>query len=185
MTGVKRCRVCKESLSPVNWNITSEKKNDKICKSCKSKELKSIVVEVTSEKRGGHTITRSGSKAPVITVDNADQTSIKEMIRDTELFRIEEVLKLIVPGNEDKVRKVGIDYLLKVNDLLNARQLAEVVNQANLMMRQTGVEDCEKLKVAIALRNFISSKDGKKDKPMSFEEIMKGRGVGEIEIDEI
>ena len=183
MTEEKRCRVCNFPLHNGNWSETRRKKHDNICKLCKAKELKEIVVPETSVHKEGYTIKRVGQKAPTICASNTCVTSIKDMINATELYRIEQVLKLVVIGNDDKVRKVSIDYLLKVNDLLTSKQLAEVVNEANRLMSQPSVDDEIKLRVAISLRNFVSTKEGKTSKPKSYEELLKGDD-GEIEIDD-
>ena len=132
----------------------------------------------------GYSIVRMGHKAPTISVDGTFKISLKDIINSTELYRMEQVLRLIVAGNDDKVRRIGIDYLLKVNDLLTDEQLADVVNQANLMMLQAGVDDETKLRVAISLRNFAAAKDGKTEKVKSYEELIK-EPSGEIEIDEV
>ena len=182
MTEEKRCRKCRTILGEGNWNKGSKSRNDNICKTCKNKELKGIEVKVIAEEMDGHTITRVGAKAPVITAKPGKKISLNKMIKDTELFRIGEVINLLAPGNEDKDRKVAIDYLLKVRDLLTDPQKVQVVNHANSMIMQAGVEDSFKLKVAIALRNFVSIKDGKKEKKLSYEEIM--RNDGEITIGE-
>ena len=183
MTEGKRCRKCSVLLNATNWNQSSRKKNDNICKNCKGRELRAIEPKVVVEEKDGHTITTVGNKAPVVTVKPGEILSLKRMIEDTELFRIEEVIKFLLPGNEDKDRKVAVDYLLKVKDLLTDPQKVQVVNLANSMIMQAGVEDSFKLKVAIALRNFISAKDGKKEKKLSYEEIM-AKGAGEITIGE-
>jgi len=179
----KRCRVCNFPLHSNNWSETRKKKNDYICSLCKSKELKSIVVPETIVDKEGYTISRVGQKAPTICATNTCNISIKDMINATELYRVEQVLKLIASGTDAKVRKVCIDYLLKVSELLTSEQLASVVNEANLMMLQAGVDDEIKLKVAITLRNFVSTKEGKTGKPKSYEELLKG-DKGEIEIDD-
>ena len=183
MMETKNCRVCHLVLTTANWSENRKKKNDYMCKACKAKELKEIRVETTEVMKDGHSIERRGNSAPVITINDVDKIDIKKMIRDTELFRIEQVMRLIRAGNKDNVRKVGIDYLLKVSDLLIPEQAVEVINEANKMIKQTGVEDAFKLKVAIALRNFIATREGKADKPLSYEEILQ-KG-GEIDIDEV
>lgn len=136
------------------------------------------------ENMAGHTITKIGNKAPVISAKPGETLSLKRMIEDTELFRIEEVIKFLISGNEDKDRKVAVDYLLKVKDLLTDSQKVQVVNLANSMIMQAGVEPIFKLKVAIALRNFVSTKDGKKEKKLSYEELVEKGTVGEITIGE-
>lgn len=183
MTEEKRCRICNFPLHNGNWSETRQKKNDYICSLCKAKELKSIVVPETNVHKEGYTIKRVGQKAPTICASNTSVVHIKDMINETELFRIEQVLKLIASGTDAKVRKVCIDYLLKVSDLLTSEQLAEVINEANVMMLQAGVDDEIKLKVAITLRNFVSAKEGKAGKAKSYEELLKG-DKGEIEIDD-
>lgn len=179
----KRCRKCKTLLGEGNWNKGSKSRNDNICKTCKNAELRNIEVKESVEEKDGHTITTIGNKAPVITAKPGEILSLKRMIEDTELFRIEEVIKFLLPGNEDKDRKVAVDYLLKVKDLLTDSQKVQVINLANSMIMQAGVESSFKLRVAIALRNFISTKDGKKEKKLSYEEIM-AKGAGEITIGE-
>ncbi len=166
-----------------NWNKGSKSRNDNICKVCKNTELRNIEVKESVEEKEGHTITRIGSKAPVVTANPGKKLSLNEMIKDTELFRIGEVINFLSPGNEDKDRKVAVDYLLKVRDLLTDSQKVQVVNLANSMIMQAGVENSFKLRVAIALRNFVSAKDGKKEKKLSYEEIM-AKGAGEITIGE-
>ena len=107
----------------------------------------------------------------------------KQMIEDTETFRIEKVIPMLYGGFEDKVRKKSLDYLLKVWERLTPQQCEHVINQANQMLNAKGVDPEIKIAVAIALKQFVGVKDSKKVETRSAEQIIR-ESEGVVEIDD-
>lgn len=189
-----QCRICQALLTKETWHPSKRRKQDKICKDCLSRQMKSLREEVEEWRGNGYLIVKKGSKAPQAQLDNLDvdgvswdtgQTEeiLKGIIRDTEGCRVEKILSLI-GGAEDKIKRQCIEYLLKSWNELNPEQCIEVVNHANKLIFAAGVDEDVKVRVAIALKNFLNSLEGKKDtgKPQGFEHIINtGK---EIEIDD-
>lgn len=108
---------------------------------------------------------------------------LKNMIEDTEDYRIEKILGLMYGGQEDKVRKKALDYMLKVWDKLTPIQAEKVVNQANQMLNAAGTDNEIKCAVAVALKAFVGVKDRRKGADKSFEQIRTDGGMVDIDDD--
>lgn len=108
---------------------------------------------------------------------------LKQMVEDTEEYRIEKVIAFLYGGHEDKVRKKSLDYLLKVWEKLTPIQCEAVINQANRMLNAKGVDPEIKIAVAVALKQFVGVKDAKKIETRSAEQIIRD-SEGLVEIDD-
>lgn len=183
MTGEKRCRKCNWLLTEANWAKSSKRKHDNICKVCKAKELNNIQPSGDLVEYDNFVVEKPGGKAPRVRIKDGCKTDLNKIIDATEKYRIEEIMKLITGGNEDKVRRVAIEYLLQANRELTQDQLLEVVNQANKMIYTKSVDDDTKVKMIVLLRKFRARDDGTSRRPATYESIMKD--TGEIEIDEV
>jgi hypothetical protein len=107
---------------------------------------------------------------------------LKDMIEQTEQYRIEKILAMMYGGYEDKVRKKSLDYMLKVWEKLSPEQCEQVINQANQLLNAAGTDNEIKVAVAVALKTFVGvkvTKKGQQDK--SFEQIRTDGGLVDIE----
>lgn len=146
--------------------------------------MRSMVGPAITKDMGKFTLLTQDGKAPTITVKAGRKASLRDMVAATEEFRIKRMLLLCRPGSEDKVRRKAIEYLLKCWDLLTDEQSADVINYANRMLGAGGVDEETKVGIAIALKNFIGTKDSKKEAPMTFEQLRTSGGhihIGEEE----
>jgi hypothetical protein len=110
---------------------------------------------------------------------------LKDMIEQTEQYRIDKVLAMMYGGYEDKVRKKSLDYMLKVWEKLSPDQCQQVVNQANQMLNAAGTDNEIKIGVAVALKTFVGVKQTKKgEQDKSFEQIRTDGGLVDIDQDE-
>lgn len=146
--------------------------------------MKSLKGEVEYRYGTGYKVKKDGYAYPRAELTGEVEDTGKlltDMIKSTDSYRIEKIFS-ILPGADDKVKKQCIDYLLKSWDSMTPEQIVEFMNHAHKMIYASGVDDDIKVKVATSLKTFQGTRDVKKDKPVSFEQIM-GEGK-EIEIDD-
>jgi hypothetical protein len=126
-------------------------------------------------KKDGYSVEFHESKPPVVLLEGGKPT-LKELAEVTEEYRIQKMLVLCKPGNDDKVRGKSLEYLLRCWDKLTTEQAVEVINQANRILGSAGFDEDVKVRVALQLKAFTGIKDSKKEKPLSFEQLMKEGG---------
>jgi hypothetical protein len=186
---LKTCRVCRQELTPETWTPSRMKRSDYLCKSCLEKQIRSIKKTVLKEEKDEYKILQTSKEVPKIELKEVSEDHVptnellKQMVEDTEGYRIEKVIAFIHGGYEDKVRKKALDYLLKVWEKLTPTQCETVVNQANRMLNANGVDPEIKIGVAIALKQFVGVKDSKKAETRSAEQIIR-ESEGMVEIDD-
>lgn len=123
----------------------------------------------------GYSVEFYDNRPPVVTL-NGGKPTLKELAEVTEQYRIQRMLVLCKPGNDDKVRGKSIEYLLRCWDLLTPDQSVDVINNANRILGSAGIDDDVKVRVALQLKTFTGVKDAKKEKPLSFEQLIKEGG---------
>lgn len=133
--------------------------------------------------KGSFVLIEGGAPSPTVELKGGRRApTVMEMAEATEPFRVRRILLLCRAGCDDKVRRKAIEYLLKCWDKLTAEQGAEVINCANKMLGSSGTDDEVKVAIAMAMKNFIGVKDSKKEKPMSFEQMIKSGGKIKIDV---
>lgn len=117
-----------------------------------------------------------------IKVEGEDVSLIVEMVKDTEGFRIDQMLSALGKTEEVATQYEIIVYLLKVWNELTPLQAAKVINCANKLFVGSTMLDKTTVRLAKVLRAFTG--DDKKSKTASkdrkFEEIIRGEEEGDF-----
>lgn len=106
-------------------------------------------------------------------------------MKDTEEFRIDQMMKLVTKRKIDmKEKRAAVSYLLKSFDLLSKKQCVVVINALNKIIADTRTSNDVKVRMAEEARVFLAPKSGsaKEQQVSTYEKMLQEEG--EIELDE-
>lgn len=179
------CRYCQTALiRNETWSEADVDRSDKICLKCKARRIKELRDRPFPWGKEGekYNIKESKTYTPQIDVKKEDKDSqiLGEMIRDTEKFRIDQMLKALGKTSDTAMQYEIIVYLLKAFDELSPRQAAKVINAANRLFKGKELLEKPTVRLAKVLRAFNGEK--KSSAPQKFEQMLNEEGDQIIEI---
>jgi len=110
---------------------------------------------------------------------------VSDLMKDTEEFRIDQMMKLVTKRKIDmKEKRAAVSYLLKSFDLLSKKQCVVVINALNKIIADTRTSNDVKVRMAEEARVFLAPKSGsaKEQQVSTYEKMLQEEG--EIELDE-
>ncbi len=186
------CKKCKIGLNDNNWFVSCKTNNIYICKECKTAELKSLKETFKYEvERDNYSVKKSKRiSSPYIKIKKESDNVLFQMLEDTEKYRIDKLIRLLVKKDTlSEIKEKIIIYLLRSHNLLDSKMIALIINKANAMFVCKDIKEETIVRLANALKTCSLDNKMFKEKAgtllKTYEQMRNSKAVIEVEVPDL